>query len=256
MVKVELGKHQVELYASIEELPVARFHKYNKCVLVEAGIGSDLSQLDMHISRAVEFIKQGEKDDAAKELQNLRQNVLMIHEGLNPQSMAFACLVASIDGEPQNDISDDGLQRVVSMFADVPIKDITAQAEAVKKKIDAELLMYYPNIFDDARVKEYYDMLHRRTMLVLDNIINGESKERNEQIEQVTADMLTYSKPKNFVGKDSAEIVYDKQFDELCLFISQELNINAKNMSVMEFYNAYLYIEKRTNRQKRQNKPR
>ena len=118
------------------------------------------------------------------------------------------------------------------------------------------MLMYYPNIFDDARVKEYYDMLHRRTMLVLDNITKGETKERNEQIERLTADMLTYSKPKNFVGKDSAEIVYDKQFDELCLFISQELHSNAKNMSVMEFYNAYMYIEKRTNKRKRQNNAR
>lgn len=43
MRKIVLAKHKVELYDSIDELPIVRFHKYNKMLLIDAGVGSDLS---------------------------------------------------------------------------------------------------------------------------------------------------------------------------------------------------------------------
>lgn len=46
-----INKHNVVLYDSIDELPMLRFHKYNKMLLVDAGVGSDLSDFDRHIER-------------------------------------------------------------------------------------------------------------------------------------------------------------------------------------------------------------
>ena len=46
MRKIVLAKHKVELYDSIDELPIVRFHKYNKMLLIDAGVGSDLSDWD------------------------------------------------------------------------------------------------------------------------------------------------------------------------------------------------------------------
>ena len=99
-----------------------RFHKYNKMLLVDAGIGSDLQDFDTHIEKGNEIRPSKTPELAAIELDNMRQNVYFIQSGLSPKYLAFAVLVKSIDGTPYNDLSDDGLQKVVDMFGDVPLK--------------------------------------------------------------------------------------------------------------------------------------
>ena len=139
MKAVRLNGHKVELYNSIEELPIVRFHKYNKCLLVDAGVGSDLTAFDSHIERVVRYIRADKREEAAKEMENLRQNIYLIIQGMSPKHLAFACLVARIDGKPVTDLSDEGLQNVLEQLGGTQLKDITAHAEAVKKKIDDEL---------------------------------------------------------------------------------------------------------------------
>ena len=256
MKAVRLNGHKVELYNSIEELPIVRFHKYNKCLLVDAGVGSDLTAFDSHIERVVRYIRADKREEAAKEMENLRQNVYLIIQGMSPQHLAFACLVARIDGKPVTDLSDEGLQNILEQLGGTQFKDITAHTEAVKKKIDDELSLYFPAVFDDAKSKEFYDLMKERTCAMLSCIIDGDTKERAERVEQLTDTLLTFSKPKQFTGKDSIEIGYDKQFENMCLIISQNLHTDAKKMTVLEYYNAYQYIEKQTKEQKRQNKAR
>lgn len=256
MREVKLNGHSVELYASIEELPIVRFHKYNKCLLVDAGVGSDLSAFDAHIERVVRYIKSNKREEAAKEMENMRQNLYLIIQGLNPQHMAFACLVAKIDGEQQDDLNDEALQKVLTLLGGTAKKDITAQTEAVKKKIDEELTLYFPAIFDDARSKEYYDLLKQRTRAMLDCIIEGDTEEREKAVEELTDRMITWSKPKTFSGSGSLEIEYDKQFEDMCLVISQQTHMDAKKMTVLAYYNAYQYIQKQSKARERQNKAR
>jgi hypothetical protein len=42
----------------------------------------------------------------------------------------------------------------------------------------------------------------------------------------------------------------------MCLVISQNVHRDAKTSTVMEFYNAYLFMERQNKREKRQNKAR
>lgn len=256
MKEVRLNGHKVELFSSIEELPIVRFHKYNKYLLVDSGIGSDLTAFDGHIERVVRYIRADQREEAAKELDNLRQNVYLIIQGMSPQHLAFACLVARIDGKPVTDLSDEGLQRVLDTLGGTPLKDITAQTEAVKKKIDDELSVYFPSIFDDSRNKEFYDLLKERTKAMLDCIIEGDTKEREERVEQLTNKVFLFTKPKTFAGQSSLEIEYDKQFEDMCLLISQNTHADAKKMTVLEYYNAYQFIDKQSKAQKHQNKAR
>lgn len=46
------------------------------------------------------------------------------------------------------------------------------------------------------------------------------------------------SSPKSYIGSESIEIRYDKQFESTCLLISQKTNMDAKKMTVLQFYNA------------------
>ena len=102
MKTVKIGERTVEIYDAIDELPMLRFHKYNKMLLVDAGIGSDLQDFDTHIEKAIRYARSKTPELAAIELDNMRQNVYFIQTGISPKHLAFAVLVKSIDGEPYN----------------------------------------------------------------------------------------------------------------------------------------------------------
>ena len=91
---------------------------------------------------------------------------------------------------------------------------------------------------------------------MLDCILIADTDERKAEIERLTDELVMFTKPKNFVGRDSVEISYDKQFEDMCLVMAQNLNKDPKKFNVMEFYNAYHYIKDQQKRQKRQNKAR
>ena len=241
MREEKIGKHKVKIYDSIDELPIARFHKYNKYLLIDSGIGSDLEDRDGHLNKAMRYAKTN-PELCVKELQNLRQMLYLVSSSLNTEHLAFAVLVTSIDDEPMNDLSDTGLKRVLEILNEVPKHWIDRLIELVKKKIDEELRLYYPSLFDDAGTKELYDKLKERVILVLDSIIEEEDKK--EDINRIDDFLLTLSKPKTFYGKDSAEIQYDKQFENMNLILSQQLSVNPNSMTVLQYYNAFEYLKK------------
>lgn len=242
MRKVTLGGHTVQLYDSIDELPMVRFHKYTKMLLVDAGVGSDINDFDRHIERAALYIRKGDNENAAKELENLRQNVYLILQEQSVRDLSFACLVSAIDGKECTDLSDDSLAEVLHTLGGTPRKDIADSLESAKKKIDGELATYFPDLFDDVAAKEYYDIMKRRTLAVLDGIIKGDVDKNKQQVDAMTEQMILYVKPKTFAGRQSVEIAHDKAFEDMCLLITRDTHADAKKMTVLEFYNAYEFI--------------
>lgn len=156
--------------------------------------------------------------------------------------MAFAALVKSIDGKPVDDLTDDGLRKVLDLFAEASHKELTDHMESVKKKIDEEMILYFPLLFDDSTVKEYYDLLRERTMLMLNSTIDGVDK--SDEIDDLTGQLITYTNPQSFSGTDSVEIQYDRQFENMCLLIAQHLHVNVKKYTVLEYYNAFEFVKK------------
>lgn len=244
MKTVKLNGHKVAIYDSIDELPMVRFHKYTKMLLVDAGVGSDINDFDAHIERATRYIRNGDNESGAKELENLRQCVYLILQEQSVRDLSLACLVAEIDGKPHDDLSEEGLAKVLQLLGGTPRKDFTETLDEVKKKIDAELMTYFPELFDDVSAKEYYDVMKRRTQEVLANIIEGCNAEREKVVEQMTDKLVLFVKPKNFTGSQSVEIQHDKEFESMCLTISKETHADAKRMTVLEYYNAYEYVRR------------
>lgn len=246
MVTAKIGKHTVEYYDTIEELPVVRFHKYQKLLLVDAGVGATITDFDQRIEKARRFIVAGKPEQAQRELENLRQCVYLIQTGISPKHRAFAAFVTKIDGKECNDLSDDGLVAVTAMLNDAPESELTARLDAVKKKIDGELMLYFPSIFNDSSVKEYYDLLRKRTLEILLGIAEGkENPASTEIVEKLTTAIITYSNPKIFSGADSVEIQFERQFENLCLALSEQLHVEPKKYTVLEFYNAFDFVKER-----------
>lgn len=248
MREIKLNKKKVLLYDSIEELPITRFHKYNKMILVDAGIGSDLAGLDRLIERVARYVKKNDLKNAEAELENMRQNVYFIQNNISPRYLAFAALVKSVDGVSCDDLSDDGLQKIVNMLSDENHKEVTEHLDSVKKKIDSELREYFPVFFESSSVKEYYDMLKRRTTLIL-NKITGKEKAGSDEIEKITDDLILFNVPTKFTGKDGFEVNHDKQFEKTCLLMSENLHTDPKKFTVLAYYNALEYLKELAKKQ-------
>lgn len=241
MKTLVVNKKVLTLYDSIDELPIVNFQKYNKYLLIDAGIGSDVDSIDEHISRLAKYIKT-DLAKASQELQNYRQNLYMIASGISPKHMAFAALIHSIDGKKVEDLSDENLQSILTDLRTVRRSWLVDLLIKLKKKITLELELYFPQEFLSSREKEVYDKLKRRTQLVLERIL--EDKNNAEDVHKIDDYFFSLYKPNSFSGEESAEIKYDKQFESLCVLIAQKTSLNAKDMTVLQFYSALDNIKK------------
>lgn len=249
MKTIEANNKIIKLYDSIDEMPIANFQKYNKCVLIDSGIGSDIDSVDSHIVKIAKLVNSGNNARAMQELQNMRQNMHMIVQNVSPKYMAFAALVHSIDGVVVTDLSDSNLVEIINSISSVKASIVDNILEWLKKKLQTELETYFPAEFDSAKEKETYNRLKQRTVLVLQGI--AEDIDTSDEVAAIDEFLFGLYKPQQFTGKDSAEIRYDKQFEGACLVISQKTNMDARKMTVLQFYTALDNVSKQIEAEKK-----
>lgn len=253
MKTIVINKMVIKLYDSADEMPIKNFQKYNKYLLIDSGIGSDADDIDSHITRVAKYINIGDTKKALRELQNMRQNLYMVNCQISPKHLAFAALIATIDGEAVTDLSDDNLKAILERINTVKQSALVEMLMNIKKKICSELELYFPQCFVDAREKERFDRFRKRLLLMLDDIVYDTDSQ--EQIEEIDNWFYAMSNPMVFAGDNSAEIQYDKQFESSCLLIAQKTNLNAKDMTVLQFYNALDVIKKQIEAESKSIKP-
>lgn len=241
MKRLKLGKHELSVYDDVETMPVARFHRYNKMLLLDSGIGSDLNDFAAHVEKAKRYLIDGDKN-AIAELDNLLRCVMFIQSELSPRHMAFAALVAEIDGERCDDLSDEGLRRTAQKLGDVPQNELASLSGEAKKKIDDALAALFPDFSGQPQAKQYKAQIKRRALLLLDEIIDG--KKRSAELAETERKMLAIFPPLKFDGRENAEAQFERGFENICLYIAQELHADAKKMTVAAFYSANEYLKK------------
>lgn len=235
----------LKLYDSIDEMPIINFQKYNKYLLMDAGLGSDANDIDAHIVRIAKLIKAKSEKEALQELQNMRQSLHMINSNISPKYLAFTALIHSINGKVLTDLSDDNLQVVLNSLKEAPHSFITSLLAIFKKKVQLELETYFPVAFSvSARDKDLYDKLKARTLLVLGDIINN--TDSSDKIASIESLMLAMCKPKLFYGPESVEVKHERDFNNACLLIAKELNYDTHDLTVLQFYSALELIKKQT----------
>ena len=244
-----LGTHRVVMYDSIEELPIVRFQKYNKMLLLDAGLGSDVAVLDAKLARVSEFMKAGDMQNAVAEIDNLRQTLFNVQNGLTPHFMSLIPLMAEVDGDPLPHLSDENIQAVYDRLKDVTMKAYEGAASEVKKKIESELKAYFNQGVESVTSKEYYELMRRRALLMCDEIADG--RDRGAEIREIESQMVRLDKPRVFQGQRNSEVLYDKNFVGCCIAIAQNLNMDAKGMTVMEYYRALEVLEEQQKEMKR-----
>lgn len=241
MKTLTINNKEIKLYDSIDEMPIINFQKYNKYVIIDSCIGSDIDSVDEHIVNLAKLIKTDMKK-AQQELQNMRQNLHMIVSSISPQYLAFAALIHSVDGKVVTDLSDSNLTAILDDIKNIKHSVITDFLIWLKKKLQTELVLYFPAEFESAKEKDIYQKLKQKVIYELQEI--SDNVDNTKQIAEIDNYLFSLYKPKSFFGKDSVEITYDKQFETSCILISKETGLYIKNMTVLQYYNALELIKK------------
>lgn len=126
----------IDLYESIEDLPIDRYNKFNRYALMDSGLGSSINDTLLHLNKVVEYIKVDSKDNAIKAVNNIIENVQLIQGEHHPIQAAYVCLIKSINGKPFNDLSESNINRTLDMLKEVQArqKEIVSTVDKIKKK--------------------------------------------------------------------------------------------------------------------------
>ena len=243
MKTVKIGSKKVEFYDAIDELPINRYHKFNKYMLVDSGIGSDLNDINDHIAKIARYIGKKDEKNAQAQLENLRVSLYMVANETNVRHLSFAILVKSINGKPVFDISDENIKRIADSFGNEKKGFIDGFIESIKKKIDAELIAYFPGQFEDAQIKEYHDRVRNRTLLILSEITSN--KKESDKIQKIDDYLMGLVNPKTFSGKNSVEILHDKHCEDACTFLESETGTKVKDLTTLQFFSKFEFIKKK-----------
>lgn len=130
MIIQNINGHTLEMYDSIEDLPIVNFQKYNRYLLLDSGLGNDIEDVDSHLEKIAGYINI-DKKLALQELQNMRQALYFVNENLSPKMLAFVTLIHKMDGNVLTDLSDDN------------IKGISVKLNTIKKHKLFELLLTF-----------------------------------------------------------------------------------------------------------------
>ena len=247
MVERTVNGHKLVFYDSVEDLPIVQFHRYSKFLLVESGVGDNINDIDRHITRILNFF--GDRKKMQQELLNLRQCLYVIATEQDIHNKATLCLVRSVDGKVWEDFSDSGLEELYQMVNKASVKELDTIAAQVRDAIDENLLQYFPKVFEDSTQKNYTDLLRKRALLQVMSIVKDEDKK--EEIDAVDRSIYRMQNPKGYMGQDSEEVRFDKQFEDMCLLMAKEFGGGIKKYTTMEFYTAFERLTRQYNEAKK-----
>jgi hypothetical protein len=122
----------VTFYEGIDDMPIENFQAFNKYLAIGSGIGSTFEEIDAnHLSTL--YAIADDKEKVYKAVDNLRILVNSIVSGVDSNHLAYCCLIHSIDGKPNDDLSEGHLKEVIKILSKAGITD-----EEVKKKLQSK----------------------------------------------------------------------------------------------------------------------
>jgi len=134
MHQIILKRKKVNIFAEAEETVINRYNKFNKCLLLRSEIGSDPTSIYTRLSDISKVA--GDPDKLANSMHNLLQLFSFITEEINVEHRAFAVMVASIDGEERNDITDSGLERTLKELSELGLTQRDLKKKLTKSAMD------------------------------------------------------------------------------------------------------------------------
>jgi hypothetical protein len=133
---VEGDTKELQLFKSINDLPIQRYQLLQKYSLIDAGIGSTYEDVIRHLSRMDDFIQVSDMESITTERENMLMNFNFMLTEQYVKSYVFACLIKKIDGELV-EVTDDTIDELVYMLegSDITVGMIDNITSLQKKTI-------------------------------------------------------------------------------------------------------------------------
>lgn len=134
MKKVKFNGNYLELYDSIDELPITIYQEYNRYVMIDAGIGSDMASIASHTSTIRRYISNGDKKNANQALNNLHQNIVFVVSNTSPKMNAFVSLIKTMNGKGIDTSDPEAIIKKLSKKG-LTIGKVNGFLDSLKKKL-------------------------------------------------------------------------------------------------------------------------
>jgi hypothetical protein len=130
-----MNKADVQYYTDLET-PYIRYHKFIKYLTIQSEVGSEAGNIQQRANRALQYLEKGDTESVKAELSNLKMLSSFIQNEIIPEGLAVASMVKSIGGVEYNDLSIEGLNKVLLQLDSLGItkSDVSAKNEEIKKK--------------------------------------------------------------------------------------------------------------------------
>lgn len=121
----------------IYKIPEYNWQKFQRCLILDAGIGSTVLEVIGHTDAIMNAAANDRKEDLSNELNNFRLSIYSAIEGINYSSMAFACMVQTIDGEAVSIVTDTDINELAKRITETGIThgEIADYVNLLKKKL-------------------------------------------------------------------------------------------------------------------------
>ncbi len=230
-------KHIIELFDSVHNLPVLRFQRFNKYQMQASEIGNTFADYDQRTVKIIQFLQKEMIKEAIQELENRRQTVFNAFNEFTPIGKSFSVLVKKIDDVEYHDFSPDNLNRCIEHLERIGLSNEEAmnKLNEVKKKIETELMVYFPLFFPKNSNQEINILRKQRVEAMLEKMINPESHHVNAVFE-IERELLEHDKPKiwNVHVPGNMERNLEVEFQKFALMVAEGQPLET--MTTMIFY--------------------
>jgi hypothetical protein len=134
------------VYASIKELPIVKSKAFTKYLLIDAGIGGTMEDVDDHMGNLFHYLSHNKTAEALEEVKNMRYGLFQMIQGMDYKHLAMLSLVYSVNGVPVEDDSEAGLSRLRDQLSAYPV----AAFEKVLDEVKKNLIPSAAHIFQDS----------------------------------------------------------------------------------------------------------
>lgn len=241
-MEIKIKGHVIELHDNIQNLPIFKFQKLNKYMMIANEVGNTFEDYDARMSKALSFLQKGMVPEAIQELSNQRQMVFNAFNEYSPKGKAFAALVKRIDNVEYKGTSPSDFDRVLEHLNEIGLgnADSVEKLIELKKKFDLELQAYFPNTFKNLNLN-VSGLRVRKMNVILDAIIQEKDSIDKDSIFNIEKEILQHDRPNiwNIHQEENMERTMEVDFHKFAVDVAKEKGLAIEEVSTFTFYASY-----------------
>lgn len=146
---IKIKNHEIELFDNTQSIPILRFQKMNKYLMMSSEIGNTFEDYDLRTQKVLSFLQKKMINEAILEMENRRQTVFNAYNEFSPRGKAFAVLIKRIDNKTFDGCSPSDLDNVLTHLDKIGLSHIKSMEalDEVKKKSKRNWRFIIRNIF-------------------------------------------------------------------------------------------------------------